>query len=88
MLRLLTVLTVLLVTPALGEAQRLERVWFGTSSRVIGGPNETGKSTLERVLPEGILKRGKQAAQDLRKGAEIKQHGRHQVGRARLLQPL
>lgn len=33
---------------------------------------ESGKGALERVLPEGILKRGKQAAQDLRKGAEIK----------------
>ena len=33
---------------------------------------EAGKAALERVLPEGMLKRGQRAAQDLRKGADIK----------------
>ena len=40
MLRLMTVLTVLLATPALGAAQSLEGVWRGTTQVIIGGPDD------------------------------------------------
>jgi hypothetical protein len=47
MLRLVAVLAVLLVTPALGAAQSLEGVWRGTEVEIVNGPN-AGVTVLER----------------------------------------
>ena len=49
MLRVLTVLTVLLVTPTLGVSQSLEGGWRGTSARIIGGPDDGQVTQFDRL---------------------------------------
>jgi hypothetical protein len=50
MVRLVAVLAVLLVTPALGEAQRLEGVWLGTEVEIVNGPNAGVTPVQPRLL--------------------------------------
>ncbi len=48
-LRFTAVLALLLLTPALAEAQRLEGVWRGTAVRTIGGPNDGQVTQFDRL---------------------------------------